>query len=129
MEFMKDITMTAELTKLEHHIKEIKEQHIGREILEDVIFPIKKKAYKKRGLPAIREEERFLFFRQHPFLCGVTAALATLEVSMLGFLLCNQTQTVLLTGHLYNALRQKHNPIKECKPSFFYFTKASVLGN
>jgi hypothetical protein len=58
-------------------------------VLNDIIFPLKKKAYKKFSNVQAEDSEKFYLYKRHPILCGILAFRTVLETQYIGVTLCN----------------------------------------
>ncbi|KAF4626860.1 hypothetical protein G7Y89_g11295 [Cudoniella acicularis] len=81
-------------------------------ILKDAMFPLKVDHNQTLRQPPPAESERFYLLKRHPIFCGILAFRTILEVNYFGNSVANACGSIIYPAHLYNALRQKDNPIK-----------------
>ncbi len=82
-------------------------------VSQDVLWAMKKKAAVDNDLEthANRDIESFYLYERHPVLCGLICFSIVLKIQKAGLGLVSACGTAILPAHLYNALRQKHDPI------------------
>ncbi|KAI9640150.1 hypothetical protein NHQ30_011387 [Ciborinia camelliae] len=84
---------------------------IEESIITDAILNTKRKRWMCSDGPELTPEENFYLYRHHPILSGFMAFYVTLNYQKAGLSYCNIMGTVTFPAQLYNALKQKPDPV------------------
>ena len=84
---------------------------LNKHLSRDVNSFIRESKHRRDGLPPLEASERFYLHNRQPILCGIIAFRIVLDLQHIGIRMASTWGTAIYPAHLYNALRQKKNPI------------------